>query len=162
MEEIQASVLKYRVPPLQPTYTCERRMTFAKAYGTQLERKNPTPPIRKKGGPIHFIMWLLIGCMEIFFLKFGCPYFWPGLRALPKSTLPVVIHINYFTGVLTLLSFLEGAILAHHQLFWEHWALPNRSTYLDHSCKIETHVLLMGHLFSLYTSELNFGQTILG
>jgi len=40
MEEIQGSVLKYRVlPPLRPTYTCERRTTFAKAYGTQLERK---------------------------------------------------------------------------------------------------------------------------
>jgi hypothetical protein len=50
MEEIQGSVLKYRVPPLRPTYTCERRTTFAKAYGTQLERKNPTLPIRKKRG----------------------------------------------------------------------------------------------------------------
>jgi hypothetical protein len=50
MEEIQGSILKYRVPPLRPTYTCERRTTFAKAYGTQLERKNPTLPIRKKRG----------------------------------------------------------------------------------------------------------------
>jgi len=36
MEEIQGSILKYRVPPLRPTYTFERRTTFAKAYGIKV------------------------------------------------------------------------------------------------------------------------------
>jgi len=38
-------------------------------------------PKKKRDGP-----WtqLLIGCMEI-----GCHYFWPGLIALPKNTLPI-------------------------------------------------------------------------
>jgi hypothetical protein len=36
MEEIQGSILRYRVPPLRPTYTCERRTTFAKAYGIEV------------------------------------------------------------------------------------------------------------------------------
>jgi hypothetical protein len=30
--KVEGSVLKYRVPPLWPTYISERRMTFAKAY----------------------------------------------------------------------------------------------------------------------------------
>ncbi len=36
MEEIQGSIFKYRVPPLRPTYTCERTTTFAKAYGIKV------------------------------------------------------------------------------------------------------------------------------
>ncbi len=31
---------------------------------------------------------LLIGCMDLFFSKIGCHYFWPGLIAPPKKTLP--------------------------------------------------------------------------
>jgi hypothetical protein len=122
---------KYKVPfwsiefflPFDPPTHVKGGRHLPKHMGHNLKEK--------KGGSIHFITWLLIGCMEILFLKFGCPYFWPWLRALPKSTLPIVVHIDYFTGVFTLLSFLEGAILAHHQLFWEHWALPNRSTSVD-------------------------------
>jgi hypothetical protein len=30
------SILKYRVPPLRPTYIGERRTTFAKAYGIKV------------------------------------------------------------------------------------------------------------------------------
>jgi hypothetical protein len=37
---------------------------------------------------------LLIGCMEILFLKIGCHYFWPGLIVLPKNTLTIVTRIN--------------------------------------------------------------------
>jgi hypothetical protein len=36
MEEIQGSILKYRVPPLRPTFTCERTTTFAEAYGIKV------------------------------------------------------------------------------------------------------------------------------
>jgi hypothetical protein len=34
--EIEGSILKYRVPPLWPTYIGERRTTFAKAYGIKV------------------------------------------------------------------------------------------------------------------------------
>jgi hypothetical protein len=33
LPEIEGSILKYRVPPLWPTYISERRTTFDKAYG---------------------------------------------------------------------------------------------------------------------------------
>jgi hypothetical protein len=56
---------------------------------------------------------------------------------------------------------LEGAILiGPSPFFWEHWALPNRSTSLDHQLQIKTNVLPMAHLFSIYTWKLNFGQTV--
>ncbi len=32
---------------------------------------------------------LLIGCMEILFLKLAATIFWPGLIALPLNTLPI-------------------------------------------------------------------------
>jgi hypothetical protein len=32
LPKIEGSILKYRVPPLGPTYIGERRTTFAKAY----------------------------------------------------------------------------------------------------------------------------------
>jgi hypothetical protein len=58
-------------------------------------KKNPRPgpPTRKKqkGRPLHTIMQVLIGCMEILFLKLAANYFWPGLNliALPKNTQPI-------------------------------------------------------------------------
>jgi hypothetical protein len=33
LPKIEVSILKYRVPPLWPTYIGERRTTFAKAFG---------------------------------------------------------------------------------------------------------------------------------
>ncbi len=54
-------------------------------------------------------------------------------------------------------------------LFWrshtwsivlQHCALPNWSNSLGPSHKTETNVLHIAHLFSLCTSELNFGHTI--
>jgi hypothetical protein len=39
--------------------------------------------------------------------------------------------------------------MTHHQLFLEHWALPNKNTSLDPNHKIETNVLLFGPLFQL-------------
>jgi len=43
--------------------------------------------------PLHSMTWLLIGCTEILFLKFGCYYFWPGLIALPKKN-PHLLRIR--------------------------------------------------------------------
>jgi hypothetical protein len=34
--KIEGSILKYRVPPLWPTYIGERRTTFAKTYGIKV------------------------------------------------------------------------------------------------------------------------------
>jgi hypothetical protein len=34
---IEGSILRYRVPPLWPTYIGERRTTFAKAYGIKVK-----------------------------------------------------------------------------------------------------------------------------
>jgi hypothetical protein len=36
LPKIPGSILKYRVPPLWPTYIGERRTTFAKAYGMKV------------------------------------------------------------------------------------------------------------------------------
>jgi hypothetical protein len=36
LPEIEGSILKYRVSPLWPNYTGERRKTFAKAYGIKV------------------------------------------------------------------------------------------------------------------------------
>jgi hypothetical protein len=36
LPKIQGSILKYRVPPLWPTYVGEGRTTFAKAYGIKV------------------------------------------------------------------------------------------------------------------------------
>jgi hypothetical protein len=60
-------------------------------HQTQLEKKHPSPAHlqEKKGRPLHIIMQLLIGCMEILFLKLAANYFWPGLMALPKNTQPI-------------------------------------------------------------------------
>jgi len=52
-----------------------------------------TPPLphprEKKGRPLHSMTRLLIGCMEILFLKLAATIFWPGLIALPLNTLPI-------------------------------------------------------------------------
>jgi len=46
-------------------------------------------------------------------------------------------------------------------VFFEYWALPNRSTSLDPKLQnINTCAPLMAHLFNFYIWELNFGQTI--
>jgi hypothetical protein len=37
LPKIEDSILKYRVPPLLPTYIGERMTTFAKAYGIQVK-----------------------------------------------------------------------------------------------------------------------------
>jgi len=36
LTKIERSVLKCRVPPLWPTYICERRTTIAKPYGIKV------------------------------------------------------------------------------------------------------------------------------
>jgi len=77
---IKGSILKYGVPPLWPSYIGERRTTFAKTYGIKVRCYwelfeehiwnlgtvcfEPTPMTRE-----HSMTRLLIGCMEIIFLK---------------------------------------------------------------------------------------------
>jgi len=36
LPKIEGSILKYRVPPLWPTYVGERRTTFVKAFGIKV------------------------------------------------------------------------------------------------------------------------------
>jgi hypothetical protein len=90
---IEGSILKFRVPSLWPTYKGDKWTTFVKEYGikvesywelfgehvmnlgtlcmesslciVQMESDLPPPTTRKKGRPTR----LLIGCMEIVFLK---------------------------------------------------------------------------------------------
>jgi hypothetical protein len=56
-------------------------------HQTQLGKKKPlsTHPQEKKGKPLHFIMCLLIGCMEILFIKLATIIFGLGLIALLKT-----------------------------------------------------------------------------
>jgi hypothetical protein len=87
LSKIEGFILKYRVPHLGPTYIGERRTTFAKAYGIKVRcyldlfgkhvrtwelfawaPPTPPPPQGKKREVPSFHA-LLIGCMEIIFLK---------------------------------------------------------------------------------------------
>jgi hypothetical protein len=68
-------------------------------------------------------------------------------------------------GVLTLFfsffGFLKGPYqFAHHQFVWNIGHSSTEAPLWTTSCKIDTNVLSMVYLFSLYTWELNFGQTI--
>ncbi len=67
-----------------------------------------------------------------------------------------MIHINYFTGVLTLLSFLEGAIGPSPIVFGSIGHSPIEEPLWTSSCKIETSVHLMGHLFSFMYIRVEF------
>ncbi len=74
----------------------------------------------------------------------------------------IVIHMNYFMGVLTLFLLFKGPYwLAHHQVFWNIGHSPIEAPLWTTSCKIETNVLPTAHLFSLYTWEMNLRQIIL-
>jgi hypothetical protein len=93
---------------------------------TSFKKRPPFPPThkKKKGRTLHFMKRLLIGCIEILFIneffamdsfhlcpknnnnnnkiifiKLACHYFWPGLIALPKNTLPTYwVHTSFLGG----------------------------------------------------------------
>jgi hypothetical protein len=74
---------------------------------------------------------------------------------------PIVIHINLFNHIFLFFMFWKGPYwLAHYQFFWDIGHSPIEAPVWTASCKIETNVLPMGHLFTLYTRELTFGQTM--
>jgi hypothetical protein len=50
--------------------------------------------------------------------------------------------------------------LAHQQFFWNIGHAPIKASLWTTSCKIETNVFPLFHLFNLYALELNCGQTI--
>jgi hypothetical protein len=92
LPKIEGSVLNYGVPPLWPTYAGEKRTTFAKAYGIKVRYywelfgehvKNlgtlclgtPLRSATQQGRPLHSMLQLLIGCMEILFLKLAATIF---------------------------------------------------------------------------------------
>jgi hypothetical protein len=67
-----------------PTYVV---WTIHSAHQTQLEKNyHPSHPQENKGGPLHSMTQLLIGCMEIIFLKLASTIFWPELIPNPKVT----------------------------------------------------------------------------
>jgi hypothetical protein len=37
LPKIKGFILKYKVPPLWPTYICEKKTTFAKTYGLKMK-----------------------------------------------------------------------------------------------------------------------------
>jgi hypothetical protein len=90
---------------------------------------------------------------------FFCPFGDHSIMVLKTTTcwtgVPIVIHINYFMGAITLFfsfSFLKGPHrLAHHQVFGNIGHSPLESPCWTASCKIRTNLLHMAHLFSLYT-----------
>jgi hypothetical protein len=60
---------------------------------------------------------------------------------------PIVIHINYFMGVLTLFFFWRGPYwLAYHNFFGNIEHAPIEAPLWTASCKIETNVLPMAYL----------------
>jgi len=96
-----------------------------------------TPFLRTKVPIIHYDLWFLLWFVLI--------------------SLWVCSWLFHFFPL-----FKEPHSLAHHLFVLEHWTLPNESTSLDPSCKIETNVFPYNPPFQLYTCELNFGQTIWG
>jgi hypothetical protein len=70
-----------------------------------------------------------------------------------------MIHINEFLGAFTLFFFfLQGAIsVGHHQYFGRLGTPQIEALLWTPTCQIETNVLHIDNLFSLYTWELNFG-----
>ncbi len=117
LPKIEASTLKYGVPPLWPTYVGEKRTTFAKAYGIKVRcyekhvgehignlvnilgtgdffiKNLPPPPTEKEKKARH------LECMlgpshwlhEISLSKRVCHHFWPRLICLAKNTLPITL-----------------------------------------------------------------------
>ncbi len=75
---------------------------------------------------------------------------------------PIVIHINLFNHTFLFFIFWKGPYwLAHYKTFWDIGHSPLEAPLWTGSCKIETNVFLpMGHLFTLYTRELTFGQSM--
>ncbi len=72
---------------------------------------------------------------------------------------PIVIHINLFNHTFLFFIFWKGPYwLAHYQTFWNIGHSPIEAPLWTASCKIETNVLPMGYLFTLYTRELTFGK----
>jgi hypothetical protein len=108
LRKIKVFILKYRVPPLWPTYQGERRTTFAKAYGinvrchwelfeehknfhqkstvhfphqTQLEKIIPPSPTHKKKKEAPSLYDSTSHWLHGNSIpKIGCHNFWPGLR----------------------------------------------------------------------------------
>ncbi len=116
-------------------------------------------------------MWVML--LRTIFMPLSNSWFPPQYGPLNTRRYDtIVIHhawdIVWFIlislWVLSQLFFLfKGAInwLVHHQFVLEHWALPNRSTSLDPKLHNKKQIYSpIAHLFSLYTSELNFGRTI--
>jgi hypothetical protein len=124
--KVEGSILKYRVPPLWPTYIGERRTTCAhgikvRCYwelfrehdgkwmfhwpsgkwtvdtplstpNTTWKKKSPPHPQEKREDPsLHDATshWLNGNSTP----KFVWHYFWPGLIALPKNTLPIQVRV---------------------------------------------------------------------
>ncbi len=74
---------------------------------------------------------------------------------------PIVIHINLFNHTFLFFIFWKGPYwLAHYQFFGDIGHSPIEAPFWTASCKIETNVLPVDYLFTLYTRELTFGQTM--
>ncbi len=101
---IEDSILKYRVPPLWPTYIGERKTTFAKAYEIKVRCYvgehigNLGNIVRTWWEPIGNLKGRHLECMlrpfdwlqEISLPKGVRHHFWPGLIPFAKNTLPIM------------------------------------------------------------------------
>jgi len=62
------------------------------AWNSPKKENNHTPPPlkkKKKLGPLLMHVEPFIGCIAALVSKTVCHYFWPGLIALPKNSLPI-------------------------------------------------------------------------
>ncbi len=105
--QIEGSILKYRVPPPLGTLICQelgnsllwhphpflqiliKKTSMESPLSKWTVNSRQSTHKKKKEWPLHTIMQLFIGCMEILFLKLAANYFWPRLIALPKNTQPI-------------------------------------------------------------------------
>ncbi len=70
---------------------------YVRNLGTLCFDTSPLPPLlptRKKREPLHSLTQLLIWLHGNSITKIGCHYFWPGLIALPKNTLPIIMKAS--------------------------------------------------------------------
>ncbi len=138
-------ILQYRVPPLWPSYRggkddiCQSIWdksevllgTFwehVKELGNSLLWTSPPTQRWKEGRPLHSLMPTSHWLHGNFIHKIGCHYFWPGLIALPKNTLPIQ---HWGSNGLSVLLYYPRIRYFFHKKIYQVSSTLHFLTYLD-------------------------------
>jgi hypothetical protein len=130
----------------------------------------PPPKILKeeKQGTLSARLGLPLAASNFYSQKSSSPFLaWATYqkntcKERPTYSLRLLIMLLLISELRTLTAIFlmqkERHLLAHQQFFLEHWTCPHRSISLEP----ETNVLPSTLLFSLYTKDVNFGQSHMG